>query len=217
MRTIKKGARGEEVKMLQRALGINADGIFGAQTERAVMDYQRSKGLVADGIVGAKTWSALGIVDNPTQSARRIDYIFIHCTAGSQIETANSILNFFYKVRKWSRPGYHYIVEADGKTTNIWSESKYSNGVKGYNAHSINIAWVGGVTKQYPNGVDNRTDAQKIALRKLLMELRKRYPKAVIMGHRDVSPDLNHNGIIETWEWIKTCPCFDAKKEYEKI
>ena len=36
-----------------------ADGVFGANTERAVKAYQRENGLNADGIVGEKTWKAL--------------------------------------------------------------------------------------------------------------------------------------------------------------
>jgi hypothetical protein len=31
-----------------------------------------------------------------------------------------------------------------------------------------------------------------------------------IKGHRDYSPDMNGNGIIERNEWIKTCPGFDV-------
>jgi peptidoglycan hydrolase-like protein with peptidoglycan-binding domain len=54
-----------EVRRLQRALGIPADGIFGPQTERAVKRYQRRHGLVADGIVGPVTRRALGLGSGP--------------------------------------------------------------------------------------------------------------------------------------------------------
>ena len=47
--------------------------------------------------------------------------------------------------------------------------------------------------------------------------LKKKYPEAVIQGHRDFSPDLNKNGRIEKNERIKDCPCFDAKEEYATI
>ncbi len=64
---------------------------------------------------------------------------------------------------------------------------------------------------------DTRTDAQKASLLALRMDLRKLDPKAKIQGHRDFSPDKNHNGIIEPSEWIKDCPSFDAKTEYRRV
>lgn len=208
--------KSEEVKKIQQALGIAADGIFGNITDTKVREFQKANGLTPDGIVGQKTWEKL-FKSSGVQTTRSITYLFVHCTAGSQFETPQGLLNFFYKTKKWSRPGYHYVVSADGTVTNIWPEDKYSNGVKDMNAHSINIAWIGGVTKEHPEGIDNRTEAQKKALRQLLKELKAKYPKAKIMGHRDTSPDLNHNGIIDPWERIKACPCFDAMVEYKDL
>lgn len=57
--TIGKGDTGEQVRVVQTCLAIPVDGVFGSQTESAVINYQRSKGLAADGIVGPKTWTAL--------------------------------------------------------------------------------------------------------------------------------------------------------------
>lgn len=215
MTTLRKGSKGDEVKKLQGLLGIAVDGVFGTYTEKAVKEFQLKHGLSADGVVGSKTWEALDVQN--VQTTRKITHIFVHCTAGSQSMTPQGLLDFFYKQKKWSRPGYHYVVSANGTITNIWPESKYSNGVKNMNSHSINIAWMGGVDKTHPNGIDNRTDDQKRSLRHLLKELRKKYPTAKIMGHRDTSPDKNHNGIIDPWERIKACPCFDAMIEYKDI
>jgi peptidoglycan hydrolase-like protein with peptidoglycan-binding domain len=58
---LKKGSKGKEVKQLQEALNIGADGIFGSGTEKAVIQFQKDNGLVADGIVGSKTWESIGI------------------------------------------------------------------------------------------------------------------------------------------------------------
>ena len=58
---LKKGSRGNEVKQIQHALGIEADGIFGAQTETAVKEFQKEHGLYPDGIVGKNTLNALNI------------------------------------------------------------------------------------------------------------------------------------------------------------
>ena len=215
--TLRRGSQGVEVKRLQRLLGIAQDGIYGTYTEKAVRELQLKHGLHVDGVVGTKTWEVLGVTTPSCQTARKITHIFIHCTAGSQSMTPQELLDFFYKKKKWSRPGYHYVVDTKGDITNIWPESKYSYGVKNMNSNSINVAWIGGVDKTHPNGIDNRTDDQKRSLRHLLKELRKKYPTAKIMGHRDTSPDKNHNGIIDPWERIKACPCFDAMEEYKDI
>jgi peptidoglycan hydrolase-like protein with peptidoglycan-binding domain len=54
-RTLKRGMEGEDVKKMQKALGIEADGVFGPGTTTAVKKWQRENGLEADGIVGPKT------------------------------------------------------------------------------------------------------------------------------------------------------------------
>ena len=57
------GSRGPAVAKVQRALGIEADGIFGPKTRAAVKAFQRSHGLVVDGIVGPQTRAALARPD----------------------------------------------------------------------------------------------------------------------------------------------------------
>ena len=142
---------------------------------------------------------------------RKIKYIAVHCTAGSQKSTVRD-LELEFKRKGWKAPGYHYVITSDGKIHQLLDTEKVSNGVKGYNSVTVNIAYTGGI-----DGVDNRTDEQKKSLIILLKLLRKRYPDAVIQGHRDFSPDLNGNGKIEKSEWIKMCPSFDAKTEYKGI
>lgn len=56
---LKIGSKGEDVKKLQEALGITADGIFGPQTQKAVIEYQKKHGLKVDGIAGPQTLSHL--------------------------------------------------------------------------------------------------------------------------------------------------------------
>jgi peptidoglycan hydrolase-like protein with peptidoglycan-binding domain len=66
---IRKGSKGAAVKLAQtnlNARGYNAgavDGLFGAQTDKAVKQYQKDRGLTADGVVGPRTWARL---DPPT-------------------------------------------------------------------------------------------------------------------------------------------------------
>ena len=56
---LRKGSRGEGVKLMQEALGIGADGVFGPGTERALKEWQASNGLSADGIAGPATFDKL--------------------------------------------------------------------------------------------------------------------------------------------------------------
>jgi peptidoglycan hydrolase-like protein with peptidoglycan-binding domain len=51
--TLRKGTKGNEVKELQKILGIASDGDFGQKTEAAVKKWQTENGLTADGIVGS--------------------------------------------------------------------------------------------------------------------------------------------------------------------
>lgn len=146
---------------------------------------------------------------------RTIKYIAVHCTAGSQRQTVNDLMAEF-KRKGWKNPGYHYVVTADGKIHQLLDETKVSNGVKGFNSVCVNVAYMGGVDSRLAP-TDNRTEAQKKGLLSLLSLLRKRYPKAVIQGHRDFSPDRNGNGKVDKWEWMKACPCFDAKEEYGEL
>ena len=146
---------------------------------------------------------------------RNIKYIAVHCTASSQHATIKELLLEF-KRKGWSKPGYHYIVDVSGKVFNTLSEDEVSNGVKGFNSNLINVAYIGGIdAKGKP--VDNRTEEQKKSLLLLLKALKKKYPNAIIQGHRDFSPDTNKNGIVDPWERIKACPCFDAKVEYKNL
>ena len=139
---------------------------------------------------------------------RQIKRIFVHCTAGSQKTTLKQLENEF-KAKGWKSPGYHYVVFPDGKVEQMLDEAKVSNGVRGYNSTSINVAYVGGVDSKL-KPIDNRTEAQKDALITLLSGLRERYPDAHIMGHRDIWGK-------DPKKWQKWCPCFDAEEEYKEI
>jgi len=60
--TLRRGASGDLVKIVQRAVGVSADGDFGPRTEAAVRAFQRQHGLVPDGIVGPASWKAIDAV-----------------------------------------------------------------------------------------------------------------------------------------------------------
>ncbi|WP_277423935.1 peptidoglycan-binding protein [Bacillus sp. FJAT-42376] len=70
---MRKGDTGDLVKDVQRKLmasgyRLSADGIFGADTEAAVIAFQKKNKLTADGIVGSQTYAALNRVKPPSAS-----------------------------------------------------------------------------------------------------------------------------------------------------
>lgn len=115
---------------------------------------------------------------------RLIERIFVHCTASSQKWGVKELWDEF-KRKGWKNPGYHYVITKDGVVHKMLPVEMVSNGVKGYNSTAINIAYVGGIDSK-GKAVDNRTQEQKDALVTLLRQLKKKYPNAAIMGHRDV-------------------------------
>lgn len=143
---------------------------------------------------------------------RKIERIFVHCTASSQKTTVSGILAEF-RQKGWRYPGYHYLVSPDGTVTQLLDEKLVSNGVQGFNATSINVAYIGGIRKENRKilPVDNRTPEQKAALRELLAKLHAKYPEAHIMGHRSIW------GEDHPERWKKACPCFNAVAEYNTL
>ncbi len=61
-KTVKRGSRGEWVRKLQEALGIQVDGRFGQDTEAVLKIWQQEHGLEPDGIAGRNTYRALGLI-----------------------------------------------------------------------------------------------------------------------------------------------------------
>ena len=56
---IKVGSKGDDVKKIQKKLGLKDDGSFGPLTETAVKKWQKENGLTDDGIVGNTTWNKM--------------------------------------------------------------------------------------------------------------------------------------------------------------
>lgn len=135
---------------------------------------------------------------------RNIKYIAVHCTATAQTATVSSIQNYWKTKLGWKMPGYHFIIKADGEIVNLLPIEQVSNGVKGFNSVTVNVCYIGGIDDK-GKAKDTRTPAQKASLLEVLKDLRKKFPKAVIQGHRDF-PKV-----------AKECPSFNAKLEYQNI
>jgi peptidoglycan hydrolase-like protein with peptidoglycan-binding domain len=57
--SISSESQGRQVELVQRALGLAVDGVYGPETESAVRSFQAAHGLTVDGIVGPETSAAM--------------------------------------------------------------------------------------------------------------------------------------------------------------
>lgn len=131
---------------------------------------------------------------------RKIDTIIIHCTATFEFMDVNLYsIDRWHRLRGWDGCGYHYVVLRDGTIAFGRHVSRVGAHCKGMNAHSIGVAYVGGLGS---NGEpsDTRTEAQKEGLYDLISFLKRVYDIKVIAGHNEFSS--------------KECPCFNVKEEY---
>ena len=146
---------------------------------------------------------------------KTIEAIIIHCTATKEdLDIRAKDVDRWHKEQGWRMIGYNYLIDLDGTVEVGRPLTMTGAHCKGWNDRSIGVCYVGGLDAQ-GNPKDTRTVAQKTAMFNLVYSLLDRYPTITkIMGHRDTSPDLNHDGQITPNEWIKQCPCFDVRAEF---
>lgn len=204
METLQNGSKGDGVKVLQKALHLIEDGIFGTITEEAVKTFQKANGLCPDGVVGEKTWGKLLFINGLVKSKRNIREIIVHCSATPDGKdfTVDDIRKW-HKARGFSDVGYHYIVYRDGSVHDGRSVHLVGAHCTNHNANSIGVCYIGGVATDGKTPKDTRTPQQKEALLTLLKQLKSLYPQAKIYGHRNFSN--------------KACPSFAASREYQNI
>jgi peptidoglycan hydrolase-like protein with peptidoglycan-binding domain len=87
---LSSGSEGRQVQLLQQALGIKVDGVFGPETEEAVRSFQASKGLSVDGVFGPATGAALRGAGSSRAFASNVQTI-IPGEAGAQVATAKKV------------------------------------------------------------------------------------------------------------------------------
>lgn len=192
---------------LQKALHLYPDGIFGEITKNAVIAFQKAHAKEcgdADGVVGPKTWAALGVTESDGlnySTKRKITEIIVHCTATKEgvNQTVAQIRKYHVEQRGWSDIGYHYVVYLDGSVHEGRPLGKAGAHCTGHNQNSIGVCYVGGLDAN-GKAKDTRTPEQKAGLLKLIKRLKAEYPQATVHGHNTYAN--------------KSCPCFNAEKEY---
>ncbi len=135
---------------------------------------------------------------------RSISLIIVHCSGvmPAQQSSARQI-DGWHRSLGWKGIGYHYVVRRNGTVERGRPEAVVGSHCAGHNAHSIGVCYEGGLDIS-GMACDTRMPEQKESLRRLLTELRGRYPGAIILGHNH----LNR---------LKACPCFDAAREYQGL
>jgi hypothetical protein len=139
------------------------------------------------------------------------DYIVVHCSAtrpGTDIGAAE--IDRWHQDRGWRGIGYHAVIRLDGTVEPGRGLDEVGAHCASHNRVSVGVCVVGGV------GEDGKpactiTDVQQVALRGLLAAWQQRWPDAEVLGHRDLSPDLDNDGVIGSHEWQKACPSFDVR------
>lgn len=138
------------------------------------------------------------------------DLLVVHCSATRPTQDIGvRDITQWHIQRGFDTVGYHYVIRRNGEVERGRPENAVGAHVRGHNTHSIGICLAGGVDNA-GKPANNFTAAQFVALHQLLDELRKRYPDARVLGHRDLSPDRNGDGVISPNEFIKACPSFDV-------
>lgn len=145
-------------------------------------------------------------------------YITVHASATppSRDIGVNEI-DKMHRQRGFNGIGYHYVIRRNGKIEAGRQLNRMGAHVAGHNEDNLGVCLVGGVDSCM-NAQDNFTVEQWDSLRDFLTEMAVRYAvkESNILGHRDWSPDLNHDGKITSNEFIKMCPCFDVQEKLKE-
>lgn len=152
----------------------------------------------------------------------KIKRIVLHCSAArpgqASRQTAADIDRMHRKERGWRKIGYHYFIRTDGTLERGRDENEVGAGVFGFNTGSIHICYAGGLDEN-GKAVDTRTAPQRNTMAKLVFDVAARHkvPDNGIMGHRDLSPDKDGDGVVEPHEWLKECPCFSVAHWWQTL
>ncbi|WP_052699654.1 peptidoglycan recognition protein family protein [Martelella endophytica] len=138
-------------------------------------------------------------------SRKKTELLVVHVTATNPSSRLSvSSLRAMHKRRGFSDIGYNEWIDRDGVLQPGRGVDAIGAHVQGYNSIAYGISLEGGLNEF------DATPAMMVTLEQRLHAMAKRYPGAKVCGHRDLSPDLDGDGIIEPSEHIKLCPQFNA-------
>ena len=146
--------------------------------------------------------------------SREINLIVVHCSATRPtMDIGATEIRKWHLARNFSDIGYHNIVRRSGVLEHGRDLFLAGAHARGYNSNSIAICMVGGVDNN-GKAENNFNDLQFSTLSGYLDTMTEVFPGSKVVGHRDLSVDLNEDGVITPDEYMKQCPCFDVKDWY---
>lgn len=132
--------------------------------------------------------------------ASAVRFLVVHCSASPPSVNADAIMiDRWHRERGFRKIGYHYVITRRGNVQVGRLIDEAGAHAQGYNDCSIGICLAGGVDAS-GKPENNFTKAQFESLRWKLGELVKKFPKAAVLGHRDL-PGVK-----------KDCPSFDVRQ-----
>lgn len=135
-----------------------------------------------------------------------ITHIVVHyaATYPDQNITAADI-DLWHRQRGFNRIGYHWFIRRDGTEEQGRPEHVIGAHVANQNTGKIGICWAGGLDRATgPNvGHDNRTPAQTETLIRRIRDIKRRWPAAEVVGHRDLA--------------ATQCPGFDVRAWWASV
>ena len=132
---------------------------------------------------------------------RELNRIILHCSAtpeGRDVP-ASVIRRWHVEDRGWSDIGYHFVIRLDGTVETGRPLDRAGAHVKGHNADSIGVCYVGGVDAD-GQAKDTMTELQEIAWVELVFSLRRVFGYMPVSGHNEYAP--------------KACPSFNVQTKY---
>lgn len=140
-----------------------------------------------------------------TKKRTRTDFIVVHCSAtGDKLDIGAADIDKWHRGQGWACIGYHYVIRRNGTIEEGRNVEVVGAHVAGYNEHSVAICMVGGVDANDPKKAKNNfTEAQFESLKKLLTELKEKYPSAKIQGHKDFPGVKKACPSFEIKDWVK--------------
>ena len=133
-------------------------------------------------------------------SAESVIFLVLHCSA-SRCNQDYSVeqLRRDHKARGFYDIGYHFYIRKDGTMTQHRKLLEVGAHARPYNRCSIGICYEGGLDEQ-GKPCNTMTTEQETRLIDLFRNLKILFPKAKIVGHRDLPGTTP-----------KECPCLDAE------